>query len=115
MKGKMKISRTTQWRVKKGLSPGIGRKYHQKKYYPGELRDVENTLRIAKVIFLKHFLDWRNHEDDLRQEAVLRCLELAGKSQDPNFQFYVCRNAMRDYIARWLKGGEKYSINEGNI
>lgn len=100
----MGISRTTKWRVKKGLSPGLGKKYHTKTYYPGKIVCVKNVQKIAKVIFCKNFTQWKEHEEDLIQVAILRCLELAGKSQDSNFQFYVCRNAMRDYISERQKG-----------
>ncbi len=91
--------------MKRGISPGLGKAYHQKEQMPRQLKNVKTVQRIARAVFLLSFTAWQAHKEDMIQSAILRCIELAGKSQDVKFQFSVCRNEMRTYIKKWGKGG----------
>lgn len=104
------MSRTTRWRISKGLSPGLGKAYHTKNQMPGMLKDPENVMSIASSVFYRNFRLWEELKDDLIAEGILRCVELAGKSQEPKFLFSVCKNAMFSYIQKWAKGGIKSEI-----
>jgi hypothetical protein len=65
--------------------------------------DVANATKIAKAVFWKYFSFLKGaeaHKEDCIQEALLRMVELSGKTMAPYFQYSAARNAMRSYLQK---------------
>jgi DNA-directed RNA polymerase specialized sigma24 family protein len=85
--------------------------FHKRTIYPGPL-DTEAAYRLAWFIYRRKFEDrlpWYVAPEDLVQEGVLRLFEMAGhpRFQEKGFQFYLCLNAMKNWIERQrrMRGG----------
>lgn len=100
------LSRTTVWRA---LKRGWYCHDYHKKWQPGtDYRewDTHQAYAAAIDVYQKHFRLWKSHREDLIQSAVLRMVELSGKSCDYSFQWIVAKNTMRDYCASLKHGTE---------
>ena len=94
------LSLTSVWRAqKRGWYTIEYHKRHDPEPRP-ELIDVAMATRACYHCYKKYFGEFPHHKDDLIGSAMLRIVELSGKSTEFSFIYVVAKNAMRDYIKK---------------